>query len=667
MAPSYRGRPGVRVAAPSGGLVKAINNKRASEAAAAAAATAAKTRKTKRPEREPVAVDAPPLSTSDEEEDDSISDSSAPEKEKGPKDKRRPGLLIAAIRHKSSGGDSSDGSLRGTKRRRPKGEDKDGEEVEGVEDVSEAAAAIQKITNTHGTPVFKKYEDSSSDLSEPDERAENPKQTANNTKSAAKGGKARNRVAPSPGLPQSPPPTARFIKPPDLTPERELSAEEAEKRKATSPKKFKHSKRANSDDEKEQAEEEKKKEAKPKKFQHSKWENSDDEGDRARRISKEKPEPKTTTTTSKSRLGSKAAKQSSKEEHGDPETDVKAVLKARQPWRQNLEKKNAGIQSGIDKHGKNGKSPLSGQLEVDKEAPPPPPRAVFKMPTFDSFHGNADSQDQDSQDVDDVHDVRDESDDAGNASDDTLAYKGPATCPLCKAPLDEGVLRGLLAGHHLLVGVAVGRSHVVQLNLLKFDEKLRFCAGHKQHDGRAAWTARGYPAIDWTALPARLPKYEAHVKEVILGTTPSPFRVAWEAASFSAASLSAPGYYGRRGLRVLSEAIVQRHASTLSRRAIEDPLVAARGMVQFVQAVLVPELAVQLIREDLQAVGGGKGKRNSSLDEARRVLHESAALGEDLMDEERDVVEDEEEEDDDDEEKQEERGEDSEDSDAMSM
>ncbi|CAK7246028.1 MAG: hypothetical protein STHCBS139747_007650 [Sporothrix thermara] len=730
MAPSYRGRPGVRIAAPKSSLIQAISNKRANEAASAAAAS----KKSKRPQREPVAVDAPPLSSSDEEDD--ISDSSAaatvPELERRRGSGRRNG-------DGDENNSDASSSQRGTKRRRQQLREEENEyetvvtatEKASVGDVtsmrdslfarpvrptlkatyggrkasstSSSTIARTKITTSTtitatirsasqpSKPVFKKYEDDTSDLSEPDEPDE-PEPEQKSTKASAKDGKARKRAALSPGGSSSlPPPTARFIKPPELTPERELSAEEAEKLKATPPK-FKHSKWAHSDSEEENTQGNGKKDDKtvtePKKFQHSKYTLSDDEGSTTS-STKERPRP-TKTVTEKSSLNVKVAKKASKGQDDSFQTDVKELFKSRQPWRQKLEgekkekkkttKKKLGTTGREDKV--DSKSSRVGQLEVEKKTPPPAPRAVFKMPTFDNFSRDATERDgDDSRGAEDGSDIYngdnengDNDDNDANASDDTLAYKGPAVCPLCKAPLDEDVLRDLLAGHHLLVGIAVGRAHVVQLNLLKFDEKLRFCAGHKRRAGRAAWTARGYPVIDWAALPGRLRKHEAHVRQVILGTTPSPFCVAWEEAAATAAgapastststsvSLStsiptAPGYYGRRGLRVLSDAIVQRHASTLSRRAIEDPLVAARGMVQFVQAVLVPELAVQLIREDLQAAGGAgfglgnkgqKTKRSNSLDEARRILHESAALGEEVMDEERDVIEDDDDDDDDD-------------------
>ncbi|CAK7266989.1 hypothetical protein SEPCBS57363_002373 [Sporothrix epigloea] len=679
MNSSYRGRSGVRIAAPKSNLIRAISDKRAKNAAAAEG---------KRRERErEVAVDAPPLSSSDEEIESCHSSASERGRQGSgqQRNQRRSNLSSNAVRQKSCGSDddnsdSSSCSQRGTKRRYPR----DDEE----EEAEEKKAPVRSLTKSYGSlharslrshkatygghktadtstkqrsasatattttttksslqktePVFRKYEDDVSDVSEPDEPVEPGKKPtkSTNSKTNAKDGKIRKRAARSPKSP-TPPSTARFVKPLALTPERELSAEEAEQREATLPKKFQHSKWARNDED--DLEGQPKMETKS--FRHSKWAHSDDESD-ATRSSNEKTKSKVVAAAKSTTNNTKAA-QRSKDAKDDAKTDFQALLKSRQPWRRKLEKKKSGVKGS--KGVKDGTCSRFGQLELEKEASPPPPRAVFRMPVFDSITGQGTDQD-----VYNVHDVEDavqaDADanadaDADSTSIDTLACTGPVLCPLCKAPLDEDVLHDLLAGHPLLIGIAAGRTHLVQLNLLKFDEKLRFCAGHKQRAGRAAWTARGYPAIDWAALPARLPKYEAHVRKVILGTTPSPFRVTWESSSFSSSSLHAPGYYGRRGLRVLSDAIVQRHAKTLSRRAVEDRLLAARGMVQFVQAVLVPELAVLLIQEDLQAMGNGgsKRKRGSSLDEARRVLHESAALGEEVMEEERDVVEDEDE------------------------
>ena len=62
----------------------------------------------------------------------------------------------------------------------------------------------------------------------------------------------------------------------------------------------------------------------------------------------------------------------------------------------------------------------------------------------------------------------------------------------------------------------------------------------------------------------------------------------------------------------------------LCRRAITDRLVRITGVADYVVTVLVPELAVMLIKEDMRACD----------EEARRVLRESARIGETLHEDE---------------------------------
>lgn len=62
--------------------------------------------------------------------------------------------------------------------------------------------------------------------------------------------------------------------------------------------------------------------------------------------------------------------------------------------------------------------------------------------------------------------------------------------------------------------------------------------------------------------------------------------------------------------------------SELRRRAIRDRLMRTTGVADFVVTVLVPELAVMLIKEDMR----------TGDEEARRILQESRPLGEVLCD-----------------------------------
>jgi len=78
----------------------------------------------------------------------------------------------------------------------------------------------------------------------------------------------------------------------------------------------------------------------------------------------------------------------------------------------------------------------------------------------------------------------------------------------------------------------------------------------------------------------------------------------------------------------MSENLIHKFSGVLRKRALEDSLIAARGHTTYLQAVLVPELAVRLIMEDMK-IGEVK---------ARDVLEESVWVGEVLNDELKDVV-----------------------------
>ncbi|EPE06772.1 hypothetical protein F503_03199 [Ophiostoma piceae UAMH 11346] len=363
-----------------------------------------------------------------------------------------------------------------------------------------------------------------------------------------------------------------------------------------------------------------------------------------------KPPPAALTDDSPPRRASKRADSKpatfkrSKYDDDDSEEDKKSVKKGTKPTKpafkqpkynmssdEEKEKKKAGDKTAKDKTAKdktkstslkNKSSGIFGRRKADdddddKNKDETPPRAVFRMPEYDSLELGPDI-DVAAFDDDDLDSS------AHDQVDDTPQQP---VCPLCKKTVDDDTISALLPGHYLLK-----RPGVVRLNQLKFDEKVMFCAGHKQRASRHAWAARGYPAIDWDALPARLEPHYAHVKKVLLGGA-STYRDSYEGSRKALDEVAlVPGYYGRRGQQVLSAAIIQRLSDVLRQQAVEDPVVAARGMVQYVQAVLVPELAVQLIREDM----GGLIKVTAA--EGRRVLGESAAIGEAVMEEERDVV-----------------------------
>lgn len=79
-----------------------------------------------------------------------------------------------------------------------------------------------------------------------------------------------------------------------------------------------------------------------------------------------------------------------------------------------------------------------------------------------------------------------------------------------------------------------------------------------------------------------------------------------------------------------TENIISHFASQLRRLAASDKLVSSRGVSGYVQAVLVPELANMLVREDM-------GVDEES---ARAVIRDSVNVGRLLCEEEDEVISD---------------------------
>ncbi|KAK5124176.1 hypothetical protein LTR85_001879 [Meristemomyces frigidus] len=177
----------------------------------------------------------------------------------------------------------------------------------------------------------------------------------------------------------------------------------------------------------------------------------------------------------------------------------------------------------------------------------------------------------------------------------------------------------------------------------------RFCRYHKQHSARELWKERGYPDIDWDGFRARSQKrkHTMHLKRVISGEVDSVYRKQLEDKLRKGGTKSAlqamndeggtkggsVGYYGPRGEKAMTEHILADFADALRDFATKDKLASAAGVSGgvsgFVQAVLVPELAVSLVAEDL----GSKSSRNPV-----DLIAESGELGELLNPEQEDKV-----------------------------
>ncbi|KAK3618504.1 hypothetical protein LTR56_024590 [Elasticomyces elasticus] len=178
-----------------------------------------------------------------------------------------------------------------------------------------------------------------------------------------------------------------------------------------------------------------------------------------------------------------------------------------------------------------------------------------------------------------------------------------------------------------------------QAKVWNYKWQQRFCRYHKQIEASQLWVERSYPTVDWIRLESRLKqsRHIEHIERMISGETSSAFRKQFQrkvksraktllqaADDENAGKGGSAGYYGPRGEKLMSDHITSSFADELRSHAIRDTLVASAGvsggLSGFIQSVLVPELAVSLIREDLEL-------QKRTLD-PMKVLEDSAELGE---------------------------------------
>lgn len=199
---------------------------------------------------------------------------------------------------------------------------------------------------------------------------------------------------------------------------------------------------------------------------------------------------------------------------------------------------------------------------------------------------------------------------------DKNANLGPdqAPCPMCDEPVDKQWLKEYSKGQRMSIS-----------------RQAKFCHQHKKRTARELWKNRGYPEVDWEQLESRIAAHRAYLESLINGAEShfgeqlrEKIRTGKNRTLLTTDEYPVPGYYGLRGMSVMTESIVDAFSSLLRERAPFDKLIFARGHTGYVQSVLVPELGVLLIKEDM-------GIADDS--EARAVMRESRAIGVILNDE----------------------------------
>lgn len=192
---------------------------------------------------------------------------------------------------------------------------------------------------------------------------------------------------------------------------------------------------------------------------------------------------------------------------------------------------------------------------------------------------------------------------------------GMALCPMCDEQVEEKLLQEFSNGERM-----------------RLVRQVKFCRMHKKVSAQKTWDEKGYPVVDWACLQERIDGHHDLLKSIIMGTAShfgdlleENIRTGQARTLLTTKDYLTPGYYGLRGMSVMTEAVTGTFSNLLRKRAPADTRISGRGYTGFVQSVLVPELAVKLIQEDLSL----------EEDQARDVLKESRAVGEILNDERR--------------------------------
>ena len=220
------------------------------------------------------------------------------------------------------------------------------------------------------------------------------------------------------------------------------------------------------------------------------------------------------------------------------------------------------------------------------------------------------------------------------------------SCPLCNCPVDEMFLQEFASSNERMT----------------IRKQAQFCKAHKKRDAEAEWHEKGYPKIDWETFEERLEGYHSAIDAILCGERFSFYRNAFEDSIRSGKNRTLQqtllsgtafdgfltGYYGSRGANVMYTFLcsprtfderltanrmgntMSRFASKIRRLAVSDKLISSGGVSGFVQAVLVPELAVMLAMDDMKVDG----------ETAREILKDSIDIGNLLNEEEDETIRD---------------------------
>ena len=192
------------------------------------------------------------------------------------------------------------------------------------------------------------------------------------------------------------------------------------------------------------------------------------------------------------------------------------------------------------------------------------------------------------------------------------------TCPACRATIDCSMLP----------------ADVKDLRSLSIRVQQDICHQHRLSEAKVLAEKRAYPEIDWDCTEhQRIPGFIDHLRKVLSRKKKSFYQEELDRQVASSKKkpkllreyllngvldVATPGYYGPKGEKVMSHVITQEMATDLRQAIKKDSGLRAAGVGPYVAAVLVPELAMQLVMQDLGS---------DDQDRAREILAESTDVG----------------------------------------
>ena len=159
-----------------------------------------------------------------------------------------------------------------------------------------------------------------------------------------------------------------------------------------------------------------------------------------------------------------------------------------------------------------------------------------------------------------------------------------------------------------------------------------YCKRHEDTTSLEAGRSKGYPeSFDFKFIYSRVLTVlkNIQIQKLIKGeqkseilktlqTSTSNRNAATPMAMFQVFDLTQPGYYGPRGVELITRLVMENFADEIrNSKKLQESLRFCGGVMGYVSSVIVPEVGIRLIMED----------KDIDWEKARQIMKESVAYG----------------------------------------